>query len=232
MPVMPYTFPICKFELSASDGLARGICVQTRSKPECKRYYRGSRYPPQQLVPCHGHIKVRRKSGGRHRPPSLLISPMFSPTVFPNEIYDYIIDHLHKDRRTLLTCSLVCKDWRTTSRFHLFSVVELHVQDVDRDLEILSSPLATISACVQHLSIDACTDVEPESGLFEKLVRGLPPMKQLKVLRLHEVNFQLSSSAKGNLFSISRDIATLELTNVNVSTPPRSCRSESLTSAN
>ncbi|KJA14224.1 hypothetical protein HYPSUDRAFT_208889 [Hypholoma sublateritium FD-334 SS-4] len=154
---------------------------------------------------------------------------MFAPTAFPNEIYDYIIDHLHKNRRALSTCSLVCKDWRTTSRFHLFSIVELHVQDVDRDLAILSSPLATVPAYVKHLSIDACTDVEPESGLFEKLVNGLPPMKQIKVLRLHEVDFQLSSSAKGNLFSLSRDIATLELINVNF--PTSSEQTELISSA-
>ena len=155
---------------------------------------------------------------------------MFAPTVFPNEIYDYIIDHLHKDRRTLSRCGLVCKGWRTTSRFHLFSIVELHLQDVDQDLAILSSPLATIPSYVQNLTIDACADVEPESGFFEKLVSGLPPMKQLKALRLHELNFVLSASAKGNLFSLTRDIATLELTNVNVSTLPRSIFSESPTS--
>ncbi|KAJ7255334.1 hypothetical protein C8J57DRAFT_607078 [Mycena rebaudengoi] len=38
----------------------------------------------------------------------------------PPELHDRIIDHLHRDRRTLSACSLVCKAWQSSSRYHLF----------------------------------------------------------------------------------------------------------------
>ncbi|KAH9937073.1 uncharacterized protein B0H18DRAFT_969022 [Fomitopsis serialis] len=35
------------------------------------------------------------------------------PTV-PPELCDYVIDHLHNDRKTLMACSLTCRDWVPT----------------------------------------------------------------------------------------------------------------------
>ncbi|KAJ7090647.1 hypothetical protein C8R44DRAFT_648056, partial [Mycena epipterygia] len=52
----------------------------------------------------------------------LLLNPSVPQDIdqFPSELYDYIIDHLHDDRRTLSACSLVCRDWYATSSYHLF----------------------------------------------------------------------------------------------------------------
>lgn len=43
----------------------------------------------------------------------------------PQELTDIIIGNLHGDRRTLRTCSLVCRSWLPTSYQHLFRRVEL-----------------------------------------------------------------------------------------------------------
>ena len=41
-------------------------------------------------------------------------------THLPNEILDIIIDFLHDDQDALQTCSLVCKSWLPSTRFHRF----------------------------------------------------------------------------------------------------------------
>ena len=48
-----------------------------------------------------------------------VLSPFVAP-VFPPELFDSVIDHLHDDKATLRECSLVCKDWVPSSTFHLF----------------------------------------------------------------------------------------------------------------
>ncbi|EPT03910.1 hypothetical protein FOMPIDRAFT_1115026 [Fomitopsis schrenkii] len=44
----------------------------------------------------------------------------------PPEICDYVIDHLYNDRKSLKACSLTCRDWVPTSRYHLHCEVYLH----------------------------------------------------------------------------------------------------------
>lgn len=42
---------------------------------------------------------------------------------FPQEIIDNVIDHLHQDKSTLKSCSLVCRAWDPSSSWHLFEVL-------------------------------------------------------------------------------------------------------------
>ncbi|KAF5346298.1 hypothetical protein D9758_011487 [Tetrapyrgos nigripes] len=45
----------------------------------------------------------------------------------PQELVDYIIDHLYHDTQTLRNCSLVCRAWLPSSRLHLFNKVRLNI---------------------------------------------------------------------------------------------------------
>lgn len=47
-------------------------------------------------------------------------------SIVPPEICDYVIDHLHNDKKSLQACSLTCRDWVPTSRYHLHCEVYLH----------------------------------------------------------------------------------------------------------
>ncbi|KAF8994000.1 hypothetical protein BDQ17DRAFT_1252314, partial [Cyathus striatus] len=38
----------------------------------------------------------------------------------PLEIAEMIIDHLHLHTKALKACSLVCRDWVPSTRYHLF----------------------------------------------------------------------------------------------------------------
>jgi hypothetical protein len=44
-------------------------------------------------------------------------------TEIPQELVDMVIDHLHGDRRALSACSLVCRSWLPSSRFHKFASI-------------------------------------------------------------------------------------------------------------
>lgn len=46
-------------------------------------------------------------------------------TVVPNELADYILDFLHDDRKALKACSLTCRIWYPTARYHLYRQVHL-----------------------------------------------------------------------------------------------------------
>jgi hypothetical protein len=43
----------------------------------------------------------------------------------PHELIDAIIDHLHDDEPSLSICSLVCKSWTRTARYHLYADINI-----------------------------------------------------------------------------------------------------------
>lgn len=43
----------------------------------------------------------------------------------PLELFDNVIDFLHDDPATLEACSLVCREWVSSSRYHLFRLITL-----------------------------------------------------------------------------------------------------------
>ena len=47
-----------------------------------------------------------------------------SPRV-PPEVTDRILDHLHDTKRILVKCSLVCRAWLPTTRYHIFENIDL-----------------------------------------------------------------------------------------------------------
>ncbi|GJE96751.1 hypothetical protein PsYK624_129570 [Phanerochaete sordida] len=51
--------------------------------------------------------------------------PLSSATqpVFPPELFDSVIDHLHDDKAALRQCTLICREWLPASTFHLFSTL-------------------------------------------------------------------------------------------------------------
>ena len=63
---------------------------------------------------------------------------------------DVIIDHLHDDIQSLRACSLVCKSWTRSSRFHLFSTLTVsRLSAVERLLK--SAP--AIIPFIRHLHL-------------------------------------------------------------------------------
>ncbi|KAI0332589.1 hypothetical protein GY45DRAFT_1320789 [Cubamyces sp. BRFM 1775] len=73
----------------------------------------------------------------------------------PPELCDQAIDYLWDDIESLRACSLTCKAWLPSSRFHLFRNVRLrHAEDVVRFRALLASAPG-IAPCVRKLSLSA-----------------------------------------------------------------------------
>ncbi|TDL19487.1 hypothetical protein BD410DRAFT_792104 [Rickenella mellea] len=70
------------------------------------------------------------------------------------ELTDNIIDHLHDNRPALCSCSLVCRSWLPSSRFHLFSTVVLCFIDINTGLPMICSQSSTIAPYVRHLELE------------------------------------------------------------------------------
>ncbi|KAH9475884.1 hypothetical protein JR316_0011445 [Psilocybe cubensis] len=73
--------------------------------------------------------------------------------IFPPELVDSIIDHNHSDPPTLMACALVSNNWVPSSRYHLFSTVAISHTNAREFIELLSSPLCTISTAVQGMDV-------------------------------------------------------------------------------
>jgi hypothetical protein len=73
-------------------------------------------------------------------------------SVFPQEVYENVIDHSRRDRRTLANCGLVCRAWVSTSRYHLFHMVQISPGD-SRFLEILTFPGRNVASYICSVKI-------------------------------------------------------------------------------
>jgi len=73
-------------------------------------------------------------------------------TRLPLELTDHMIGFL--DRKTLKACSLVCKNWLPSSRYHLFGHLCLKHSTLRSFLELLDSPLSTIANYIHTFEIN------------------------------------------------------------------------------
>jgi hypothetical protein len=64
-------------------------------------------------------------------------------------LIDVVINHLHGDKESLKACSLVCKTWTSSARFHLFSGSNVHVGDIKR----LSESGRAVIWFIRHLRL-------------------------------------------------------------------------------
>jgi hypothetical protein len=102
--------------------------------------------------------KSRRLKGdiapaiGTLRPPSIPEIMTF-PALFPLETIDMIIDYLHDDKLSLAACSLGCRQWLPSTRFHMFCEFKLAVDNFIQVLDVLEHPLSTITPVIQCLVI-------------------------------------------------------------------------------
>jgi hypothetical protein len=116
------------------------------------------------------------------------------------EIFDIIIDHLHNDKRALATCSLVCKAWLPSSRYHLFFAVQIFdTRNMTRFLLDLDSPLSTIDPFIRSLTLRECDYLQrfwvldvfhaaPTSGIDHRTI-SLSRLTGLRMLKLKYFHF-------------------------------------------
>lgn len=118
--------------------------------------------------------------------------------VFPRELEDLIIDHLHDDFRALSSCAIVCSNWLPRSRQHLFRSIALSCKRLRGFIKFLDNAPA-IGACIQFLAVDCvapravvrlspcltCNQLCMDSDLeFFDFLRSMKNLRRLEVARL------------------------------------------------
>ena len=147
---------------------------------------------------------------------------MSPSTLLPPELCDQAIDHLWDDLDALRACSLACKDWLPSSRYHLFRSVRLrHSDDVARFRALVdSSP--TTPPCVRKLSLSAEYNrsspdgIAPEDDAWVNSAAELfPALQHVATLALARVRWHALSgrtrAAFTGLFKSVRQLSLFEV---------------------
>jgi hypothetical protein len=117
---------------------------------------------------------------------------IMSPPALPQELCDFVVDHMHAERPALGACALVCRAWVPASRFHLFEHISLTRDEghaAARLNDLLASPHATIAGAVRRLDLyNALAPIQVRDSLtgcvhVKKLVEIVPRISQLH--RIH-----------------------------------------------
>ena len=72
------------------------------------------------------------QSPAQHKKPAVRLPP---------EMWDYTLDFLHADKKSLKTCTLVCRMWLNTARLHLFQTLYMSPRD---------GPLSGLTSSLSH----------------------------------------------------------------------------------
>lgn len=142
------------------------------------------------------------------------ISPSSGMPEFIPEIVDMIIDHLHDDKASLLTCSTVCRTWLPACRFHLFHTVTLN--------DILNKSLfgnfcshlhnyTQIGPCVRELQVVGISG-SPRCISLLDLGSLLAKLPNLHTLKLYSVMWNTSNNLSTECFT-SQALRTLHISN-------------------
>ncbi|OBZ74296.1 hypothetical protein A0H81_05459 [Grifola frondosa] len=100
-----------------------------------------------------------------------IISDVYRPTL-PPELTDRILDHLHDDFHALAACSLTCRAWLPSCRYHKFSAVRTR-SSAKKLYELLcASP--EIGLYVRRLEVDPLSPHSIPGDILARITRKLP----------------------------------------------------------
>lgn len=103
---------------------------------------------------------------------------------FPQELCDSFIDHLHDDRESLESCSLVCKTWVPPSRYHLFESIQLSSREcLVKWSQTFDTSEQSPSHLVKRLSIAGWLAPDALAGLLEHF-RSFDNVRELILRRV------------------------------------------------
>ncbi|KAJ7502516.1 hypothetical protein B0H11DRAFT_641270 [Mycena galericulata] len=136
----------------------------------------------------------------------------------PPEVLDFIMDgnRTRSKKKTLASCSLVCKAWLQSSRYHLFSEFDVYVgPHVGASfLQLLDNPLCTFRYCIRSVSIyPGAPDLQGTAHLGDSTITTLAKMKNVTTLRIHNHRGLISKPKLSLLASTFSEITTLRITN-------------------
>jgi hypothetical protein len=145
---------------------------------------------------------------------SLSPLPVHLSTRVAPELQDRILDNLHDSKKDLSTCSIVCKSWLPTCRFHLFSEV-IYNPEFARFLDSSMHALNSIAPYIKHVIMRG-----PFSPKDETYISAHSILRLERVFKLHIQTFDWESDEALNstsfIFSIPETIFSHHLTSLNL----------------
>jgi len=121
---------------------------------------------------------------------------------FPLELIDRILDYLHSDRRTLSSCSQVCRAWLASSKCRLFrnATVRLSRRVATQFIQLLDAP-GSIAYYIRHLEMDEFFLMDPPKDLLRNT-----DLVSITSLRLHGIR---GNATLANAMSLTRNFQAL-----------------------
>lgn len=115
--------------------------------------------------------------------------------VFPPELTDRIIDHLHDDNRSLSACSLVHRNWLPSARYHRFDRTIVKVQKLRAFRKFLDG-IPAIATVITKLSFETinnslCT-LLPCNDILSTMSK-LPYLRHLRFLGVRISDFEIET---------------------------------------
>jgi hypothetical protein len=128
------------------------------------------------------------------------------------ELQDRILDNLHDSKKDLSTCSIVCKSWLPTCRFHLFAEV-IYNPEFARFLDSSMHAFNSIAPYIKQVTMKG-----PFSQEDELYVSAYSILRLERVFKLHIQTFNWESDEALNstsfIFSIPEIIFSHHLTSL------------------
>ena len=132
---------------------------------------------------------------------------MFDP-VFPQEIFDHIIEFVQDDHCTLATTSLVSSNWSRTSRRFLFRILILRPPTLEAFSSLVSNR-PTFLPCVHHVILED-DDYHNYLRLDNQLLSWFPKLDHVKSLSIRALKWE-STEVLNRFSSVLPSMTTLEL---------------------
>ena len=140
---------------------------------------------------------------------SLSPLPVHLSTRVAPELQDRILDNLHDSKKDLSTCSIVCKSWLPTCRFHLFAEV-IYNPEFAGFLDSSMHALNSIAPYIKQVIMKG-----PFSQKDESFISAHSTLRLEKVFKLHIQSFNWESDqATSFIFSMPETIFSPHLTSL------------------
>ncbi|KAJ7019799.1 CNH domain-containing protein [Mycena alexandri] len=109
--------------------------------------------------------------------------------ILPTEIFERIVDFLHADKTALISCSTVCRDWFTSSRYHLYTLLPVIPVSMGEDCHKVNTAVALTGNCLLYGTNNGV--YLSRNRTLVKVLK-LPAVSQLDIVETHNLLLVLS----------------------------------------
>ncbi|KAJ7735089.1 hypothetical protein DFH07DRAFT_114424 [Mycena maculata] len=141
---------------------------------------------------------------------------MSGMAALPPELFDIIIGHARDDICDLATCSLICRSWLASARYHIFqgNPISIRPGNVQTFIQLIAHPLSTLPPYIQSLELLSLNSPE---GSFDSqwldpiigILANLPCVTEILIENIHWG--RMNPSTKSALLTGFRALTHLEL---------------------